>query len=104
MNAPTAAAHGTTGDRRGRTDLAAPPRPAVDAAGPAGAMEDLMESEPRRLGSLPTGLPQRLGNRCAIPTGPWKTLRVSHSAHSPDDGGQTGGDVRIKAEGRDAQV
>jgi hypothetical protein len=51
-------------------------------------MEDLMESEPRRLGSLPTGLPQRLGNRFAIPTGPWKTLRVSHSDHGHDDGGK----------------
>jgi len=60
----------------------------VDAAGPDGTVEDLMESEPRRLGSLPTGLPQRLGNRFAIPTGPWKTLRVSHSDHSPDDGGK----------------
>jgi hypothetical protein len=93
VNAPAAGAHGTTGDRRGRTDLAAPPRPAVDAAGPDSAMEDLMESEPRRLGSLPTGLPQRLGNRCAIPTAPWKTLRVSHSDHSPDDGGKEGAQI-----------
>jgi hypothetical protein len=53
-------------------------------------MEDLMESEPRRLGSLPTGLPQRLGNRYAIPTVPWKTLRVSHSDHSRDDDGRHG--------------
>ncbi len=27
-------------------------------------------------------------------TAPWKTLRVSHSDHSPDDGGQTGGGHR----------
>ena len=26
-----------------------------------------------------------LGNRFAIPTAAWKTLRVSHSSHRPDD-------------------
>lgn len=62
-------------------------RGAVEAAAPAGAVEDLLESELRGLGSLPTGLPQRLGKRYAFPTGAWRSLRDLHSSHNPDDDG-----------------
>ncbi len=52
---------------------------AMETAVSAGPVEDLplrLESWPRRLGHLPTGLPQDLGNRSAdsaIPTATWKT-------------------------------
>jgi hypothetical protein len=51
-----------------------PDRRAVEAAASDGPVEDLLESCPRGLGHLPTGLPQALGNRPAISTAARKTL------------------------------
>ena len=61
-------------------------RPAVESAVSAGVCgrPDATLGKPAS-GRLPTGLPQRLGRRCAPPTDTWKTKKpVFHSSHSLD--------------------
>lgn len=62
----------------------------MEGAGPAGTAEQL----PLRLEGWPAAtLPQpsrralEIARGRTIPTAPWKTLRVSHTHHSPGDGG-----------------
>ena len=65
-------------------------RKAMEAAGPAAAMEDL-GWQIGLLSALPPGLPQPLGNRTGDFPSPLENapadLRVYHSSHSLDDGG-----------------